>query len=169
MVIKAAVVMIVYAVLVIGVGWLTFHVAPPGANAATALIVSVAIGAASIACAVMALMEKRDRRLSLLGIHLGLLIPVLGAIGAFSRFGPSLEKTETFNDRLELDGTLIIAKGGEQAVRPTAYQTVGLGASGALSVLAFVSLLVHRPTPAKGVYPEIVEPLPTAAPDTLSA
>jgi phosphotransferase system glucose/maltose/N-acetylglucosamine-specific IIC component len=145
MLIKAATVMIVYALALVGVGWLTMHVAPPGSRAITALIVPAALGAASIACAVMTLMGKRSRRLGMIGIHVGLLVPILGAAGAFMRLGGSVAGAEAFNAQLAHEGAMIVSESGEQAVRNTAYQAVALGATGALSVVAFVSLILHRP------------------------
>lgn len=145
MLIKAATVMLVYALTMMGLGWLTFHVAPPGSNAWTALFVTGGIGAASLVCAVMTLLGRGNHKLGMIGVHLGLVIPLIGAAGGFMRLSSSMDKTGVYNTRLEAEGAMTVAKAGEGAIRNTAYQTVALGATGGLSVMAFVSLIMHRP------------------------
>lgn len=145
MLIKAATVMLVYALAMMGLGWLTFHVAPPGSNAWTALFVTGGIGAASLVCAVMTVLGRGNHKIGMLGVHLGLVIPLIGAAGGFMRLSSSLDKTAVYNTKLEAEESMIVAKSGEGAMRNTAYQTVALGATGGLSVMAFVSLIMHRP------------------------
>ncbi len=145
MLVKAATVMFVYALAMIGVGWVTFHVSPPGSKAITALVVPGVLGIASIVCAVLTLMGSRGRGFAMTGVHIGLLIPILGAAGSFMRLGGSLSSAEEFNARLKETGAVIVAEDSKQPVKNSAYQAVGLASVGALSVVAFVSLLAHRP------------------------
>ena len=138
--------MVAYAIALVMVSGLTAFTAPPGAKAITAVIVGGGIGALMIACAVMSLMIRRNRLVGMIGIHVGLLLPLLALSGPAMRLAPSWEKTRTFNERLETEGAItIVAKGAEDPIRNTAYQTVGIGATAALSGFAFLALLMHRP------------------------
>ncbi len=166
MLIKAATVMIVYALMLVGIGTLTLHVSPPGSRAVTAIVIPGVIGAASIACAILTLMGKRDRKLGMIGIHVGLILPVVAALGTFARLSGSLESTEAFNRTLKTTGAVIVAEGSKQPIKNTAYQTVGIGASGAISVLAFVSLLLHRPAVPKKPEDIAIDPAPISTEPT---
>jgi len=146
---KSATVMFVYALMLIGIGALTFHVSPPGSKAITALLVPGIIGIAAIACGVLTLMGKRDRKLGLTGVYVGLLVPMIGAVGSFMRLGTSLASTEAFNAHLKETGAVIVSEDAKQHEKNTAYQSVGIGACGAISVLAFAALVLHRPTVPK--------------------
>ena len=163
MLIKAATVMVVYALALVGVGFLTFHVSPPGSKALTAVLIPGAIGAASIACAVLTLMGKRDRRLGMIGVHVGLLLPVIGAIGTFARLGGSVASADAYNATLRTPQSVLVDVDSGKPAKNTAYQAVGIGASGAISVLAFVSLVLHRPTVPKRATETTPEPSPVSA------
>lgn len=98
--IKFAITMLVYAVCLLVSGWITKEVAPPGASAATALIIPVIAAALTIAAAVLSLMIKSNRRLGMIGIHVGLVLPLIFAAGSLSRISSAISKSEQFNDQL---------------------------------------------------------------------
>lgn len=168
----AAVTMFFYGLAVLFVGGLTYFVAPPGANAVTALIISIVAALAMTTCAVMSLMIDSKRVLGMIGIHLGLLLPLLVAAGPIMRLRPSLDKAHAFNAAVAEPGGLIVSaetiadKGKPQ---PVGYQTVGLGAIGALSVFAFVTLLVQRPRVPKPEKKEATTLSPPASPSPRSS
>lgn len=160
MVIRFVVVMGMYALAMLFLGWLTFHVAPPGARAITSLAVCGGIGAAALVCAVLTAMGSQKPRLGLIGVYVGFAVAAAGIAGPAMRLGPSLEKTREYNETLERDGSLIVSKGGDQAKRNTAYQAVGLGAAAALSAVALASLVAVRPR----IPPRAMEAAPAPAP-----
>jgi phosphotransferase system glucose/maltose/N-acetylglucosamine-specific IIC component len=146
MLFRTALTLFAYAAALLFVGWLTYHVAPPGSNAFTALIISGGIAALSVACGVLTLLLKKKRVLGMIGIHVGLILPLVGAIGPAMRLSGSLENTARFNDELRANNEVTVTtKTGENVWRNTAYQTVGIGSSAAVSAFAFVALLAHRP------------------------
>ncbi|MGP1347791.1 MAG: hypothetical protein ACTS3F_14130 [Phycisphaerales bacterium] len=148
---KAAITMLLYAAALLAVGWLTYAVAPPGANAKTALFISGAIAGLMVFCAIATMAIKKNRVLGMAGIHLGLVIPLLGAIGPLARISGSYAGAQEFNNAVEAGGVVVGATGDADATapEPVAYQTVGLGATAALSLFAFGAILLHRPKPAR--------------------
>ena len=163
MVIRFVIVMGMYALAMLFLGWLTFHVAPPGARAITSLAVCGGIGAAALVCAVLTAMAAQKPRLGLIGVYLGFAVAAAGIAGPAMRLGPSLEKTREFNEILERDGSLIVSKGGDQAKRNTAYQAVGLGAASALSAVALASLVAVRPrVPQRAIDSSSTPPAPAS-------
>jgi hypothetical protein len=77
--------MLVYAVCLLISGYVTMSVAPPGSKPATAFIIPAVAAGLSIAAAVLALMIKSNRKLGMIGIHVGLLLPLVFAVGFFMR------------------------------------------------------------------------------------
>lgn len=83
----AAKILVGFAVVLVLGGLTAFLLAPEGANKATALIVPGACAALLLACAWMASMLKRNRRLGMIGIHVGLaLTALLGLVFAMQGF-----------------------------------------------------------------------------------
>ena len=76
---KAAAAMFLYAAVMVGGGVLAFALAPEGANAKTALIVPMACAAAMVLCAILALQIHRVRILGVIGLNVGLALPLLFA------------------------------------------------------------------------------------------
>jgi hypothetical protein len=114
-------------------------------------------------CAILSLLIESRRTLGMIGIHLGLILPLIVAVGPFMRLRSSLDKAHAFNAAVAEAGGLIVSKETVQdksKPHPIAYQTVGLGAIGAMSVLAFVTLVVQRPKVPKPSAPTT----PTAPP-----
>jgi phosphotransferase system glucose/maltose/N-acetylglucosamine-specific IIC component len=175
MVWKAATVMLVYAVAMIVVGLVTFLLAPPGAKAITALLVPGGIGVLTGVCGVISLRIETNRALGMLGIHLGLVLPLLAAIGAGVMVGRGMAAardtsqdfrainralrdsgralitaTETGSitpQTLEASGAVLSVPRSE-GLRPSGYKIAGQAGVVAVSAVAFVSLLLHRPSPA---------------------
>ncbi len=166
---KFALAMSAYALAMLGIGYLTFVSAPPQSNAWTALLVPAIGAAAVIACVVMATRIHTNRTLGMIGIHVGLVLPLLMAAGSFSRLPGSLEKNKAYYAKQ----TLTLPSGGEAGGpsvtlssakdHPTGYQAVGIGSIGTLSIFAFVAVLLLRPKPPAKA--EAV-PAPAATPPT---
>lgn len=151
-VLPAAVTMIAYALSLLFVGALTWMVAPPGASAVTGLVISIVASLAMSACAVMLLRAGSSRGPAVAGLYLGIAIPLLVAIGAGWRFRGSIEKAAEFNRAVEAGSVIVAPRTKENAhnPHPVAYQAVGIGATIALSGLAFVALVANaRRVPAR--------------------
>jgi hypothetical protein len=167
---KFALAMSAYALAMLGIGYLTFISAPPESNAWTALLVPAIGAAAIIACVVMATRINTNRTLGMIGIHVGLVLPLVMAAGSFARLPGSLEKNRAYfqNEVLKNpDGTTASVGVVTSKVHPTGYQAVGIGSIGTLSVFAFVSVLLLRPKPpAKAVLVPAVPASPAFTPST---
>lgn len=150
-VIPASITMIAYALSLLGVGWLTFFVAFPGSNAFTALIIPAVGAILMTVCAVLALRIGSNRTLGMIGIHAGLIIPLVIALGAGMRLRGSLEKSLAFNKQVRTEAVAVspITRETREQLRPMGYQSVGIGSITALSLFAFVSLVSLRPKPEK--------------------
>lgn len=74
---KAALLMILYAVVLVAMGVAAFLLAPEGANAKTALISSSGSAFLMVICAVLAMTSNRT--LVMVGVHVGLLLPLVFA------------------------------------------------------------------------------------------
>ena len=178
--IKYALTMLVYAVCLFISGFVTMSVAPPGSNPATALIIPTVMAALMIAAGVLSLMINSNRKLGMIGIHVGLALPLLFVFGSLLRVSPAISSANEFNSQLATvhdalrttdEGvrlTRIMPEGErrERAAgmlaswtveqtrttittqspwRPYGYQAVGMISIAVLSILAFFSLLMHRP------------------------
>jgi hypothetical protein len=149
---KAAIVMVLYAAALLCVGYLTYSLAPPGANAATALYISAGIGALMVLCAIATLARKVNRTVGMIGIHLGLVLPLLAAAGPIARLPGSMENAKRFNDAVAAQGVMVepLTDENRDLPHPVAYQSVALGSTAALSLFAFGAILSHRSkTPKK--------------------
>ncbi|MFU8828808.1 MAG: hypothetical protein ACNA8P_05160 [Phycisphaerales bacterium] len=178
--IKYALTMLVYAVCLFISGFVTMSVAPPGSNPATALIIPTVMAALMIAAGVLSLMINSNRKLGMIGIHVGLALPLLFVFGSLLRVSPAISSANEFNSQLatvhevlaapqgEITLTLVNAPDSDRARdrlmqarwmdgqtartmepehpwRPYGYQAVGMISIAVLSILAFFSLLMHRP------------------------
>ncbi len=170
---KPALVMFAYAAAVLMIGIATAAAAPVGANTITAIAIPAGTALLSAACGVLTLMMERKRLLGMIGIHVGLIVPLLVVVGTGMRLGGSYEKTGEANNSIaaiesqlaepgsraviERSRTGAVTEQGMQqaeaavivsqqdALRPRGYQAVGLASIAALSGFAFVTLLLHRP------------------------
>lgn len=161
--IRYSITLLAYGAALVFVGFLTYFVAPPGANAATAAIVSSVGAVLLMLCAVCAPLVRERRRLGLIAIYGGMVLPIILGVGALMRVSGSLKKTQEFNAEFEQSGSIALVASGEEKRHNTAYQTVGIGSTVVLSAFAFVVLVMHRPKiPA-------AKPKPTATKSTLPA
>ncbi len=147
----AVITMFAYALALVLMGALTYLARPEGvgwAKAATAVLVPSIAAAMMIVCAVLSMQVKSSYRNAMIGIHLGLVLPLLVAVGAGMRVPSSLEKNRAYYAAQSLE-----AEGAPQAEAvedvapefPLGYQAVGIGGVAALSVFAFIALLAQRP------------------------
>lgn len=160
---KFAIAMIAYALALLGIGALTFLSAPPAANALTALIVPGIGAVLAIACVILAFQIHTKRTLGMIGIHVGLVVPVILAAGAFSRLPGSLRSNAAYYEKQSIalptgasgsDTQVTLSSSKDYA---TGYQAVGIGSVGVVSAFAFITLLLLRPKPpARSAVP--VEP-----------
>jgi hypothetical protein len=148
---KAAIIMVLYAAALLAVGYLTYSLAPPGANAKTALYISAGIAALMVLCAIAALTIKANRTVGMIGIHVGLVLPLLAAAGPIMRLPGSLENANRFNEQVAAGGVMVqpLTDENRDLPHPVAYQAVALGSTAALSLFAFGAILSHRPKPPK--------------------
>ena len=85
---RAAMFMILYAVAMVLLGVLAYLLAPAGAASLTALIIPSACALLMLVCAIMSWRIASNRTMGMVGIHLGLVLPLLFA-GAFFMTGGS--------------------------------------------------------------------------------
>lgn len=130
---------------------LTYSVAPPDANAKTAVVIGgVGLVLLTISAA-LSLMINRQRVLGMIGIHVGLLLPLLLASGPLMRLGGSIEKAKAYYEAPEAETSSAQANEDTpaDANHPYAYQAVGLGSVAIVSVFGFLMLIVQRPSVPK--------------------
>jgi len=155
---KFAIAMSAYALALalLGIGYLTLTAAPPQSNAWTALFVPAIGAAAVLACVFLAARIHTSRTLGMVGIHLGLVLPLLMAAGSFARLPGSLAKDRAYYDKQTLTLPSDSASPGESTgasvtlssakSHATGYQAVGIGSIGTLSAFAFACVLLLRPS-----------------------
>ncbi|GAB4517719.1 MAG: hypothetical protein Tsb0013_21960 [Phycisphaerales bacterium] len=165
---KYAITLIVFGAALFGVGYVTYAVAPEGANAKTALFITGGLGGLAVVCAFMSLAMVASRPVGMIGVHLGLLIPLLSLGGPAARLSGSLSGAQEANTSIAAfksaaedatagaltksdDGVWTATFGLDDQVQltgllePKGYQTVGIASTAILSLFGFVALLLHRP------------------------
>ncbi len=172
--IKAAIALFVYALLLVGMGLLAYRIAPPEANALTALIVPSVAAVLALASAVLCVLGLRNRKLGMIGAHAGLALPILFALAFAGRAfpattayldaraelaeRPSASDLAQFADAAIQQGQTGVADVAAGMARDSAealeavskdYLIVTLWSVTALSLQTFVVLLMLRPKPAK--------------------
>lgn len=159
---KSAFLMVVYALAMIAMGVLAYLVALEGGKAVTALIIPAVCGGLMLVCAGLstmgALSQARGKgagKAGMIGIHLGLILPLVFAAAFVMRALPAtaafldakaqlLKGTAAENlaaavlDRTASDGEAAAALGKD-------YLIVSLWALAFVSVLAFFAIVSHRP------------------------
>lgn len=154
---KFATAMTAYALALVGIGWMAYSARYPGASAWTSIVVPGLGAAAAITCVVLAARINSNRRLGMIGIHAGMFIPLLMAVGAFWRMPGQFEKNANFfNQMNKTEGVSTSTMTAEK--HPTGYAAVGLGSVGALSSFAFVCILLLRPKPVAAAPEAAVAP-----------
>ena len=116
--------MFAYAVFLVICGFTAYFMAPAGAKAGTALVVSSATAAVMVICGSMAGALNRNRVVGMIGIHAGLVLPLVFAL---------------------LFGMRAYAAFGNPEKR---YLAIILTVMAIGSVIAFVLILLTRPRPA---------------------
>lgn len=157
---KAVAILVLYAVLVIALGILAYSDAPEAANKATALIVPIAVAVVSLACAVMALLIHKHRTVGMIGIHLGIVIPLLVAVAVGHRAYVAHQASESYKEGVSLweqrvqGGAINTPAARERFFEENEYPEYDKGylrgalvAIAAVSVQTFVTMIVARPKP----------------------
>lgn len=178
---RAATIMFLYAALLVAFGVLAYLIAPPGANAKTAVIATGACAFIMAAMAVMTLMIKSKRTVGMVGIHLGLLLPLVFAGVFLMRAGAAyrssgvhryfdnayvadIEDRGAEDTTANRDSFLSGAKpefGDEIPEGDKAYLGFILTMLFGVSVAAFMFLLLSRPElPPKQSAPKAEKPKP---------
>ena len=88
---KAALLMILYAAGLAFAGVIAFGLAPEGATKFTALLVPALAGGVMVVCAVLSLRIKSNYKQGMVGIHIGLILPIIFAV----LFGMRAMKSDT--------------------------------------------------------------------------
>ena len=171
---RAVLTMIGYAVFLVAGGLVAFLMAPPDANATTALLVpSIAAGLMLISAVLSSLMH-RSKPVGMIGIHAGLVLPLIFTLGigqralaTWSEVGDYTEQREAYEaaqqqpdqpqpdqqqaDRQQAEsfGAYLEAQGLADDVpdHDKTYLAVILTVLALGSAGAFVVLLLQRPKP----------------------
>ncbi|MEL7472581.1 MAG: hypothetical protein AAGK04_04625 [Planctomycetota bacterium] len=159
---RAGVVLLVYAGLLLLGGMIAFGMAPPGANAMTALIVPGVCAVLIDVCGVLVIVgaARRRRALVMIGAHAGLVLSLLFSVAfamqGWTRLGQARERAEAVEryEAGELSGAAATDAGlsafleaQDLPAHDTMYLAVILLSLAAISVLAFVALVLSRPKP----------------------
>lgn len=172
---KAAALLILYALLMIAVGVVTFIIAPPGAKALTALLIPGIAGALAIACGVLCIIgantpehahdEDDDEprahssgKAVMIGVHGGLVLPLVLALAfgwrAWSATSKLLDARAVLGtpDQAVVDEQISAAVTlGEDELKKADkainkdYLAASLWGLTGLSVMAFGGILGQRP------------------------
>lgn len=153
---KAAVWLVVYAVVLVAGGLFAFAFAPDKGRAVTAVAIPSVCAVLVLACALLAWLIGKSRTLGMVGIHLGLVLPLVFAVGLFMQGRKALAEVDRFEeaeaawvamDNAERSG-LDRAAHFEAADAPdhnTWYKAAAQLGLGVASVLAFGLVLMARP------------------------
>ncbi len=158
--------MVVYAAAMIAIGVVAFMLAPSGGKAATALVIPAVCAALMLVCAALtakgimsAKAGKGTGKPGMIGIHLGLLLPLLFALAFIGRALPATtafldaKKTLAGGNRAENVAAAVLdqAATSGQALEALSkdYLIASLWALSFLSLFACVALVSHRPKMVK--------------------
>lgn len=161
---KAATIMIVYAAALLLVGIVTYIAAPADSSKATALIVPSVCAVLMVVCAVLTIMgagAARDGRgvgkQGMLGVHLGILLPLLFTLAIMFRAIPTTSKfldvRNALNPDQPIEAAIAVLDEDSRKALAKDYLVVGLWSLTSISALAFASLLVLRPKVEKAPHP----------------
>ncbi len=157
--------MFLYAALILTFGILAYVIAPPGANAKTAVVVTGICALVMVVMGVMSIMIHQKRRIGMIGLHLGLLLPLIFAVVFLMRAGASYRSSgvyKYFDHAYQVDlkdrnaqDTIANRESFLSGAKPEAGKDIPEGDKGYLgfiltmlfgvSVAAFVVLLLSRP------------------------
>jgi hypothetical protein len=168
--IKAAFLMVVYAVAMVAIGTVAFMLAPSGAKAATALIIPAACAGLMLVCAGLTAKGfmstkagKGTGKPGMMGIHLGLLLPLLFCLAFAGRAWPATnafldaKSTLASGSRAENLAAAVIDQAATDGQSLDAlskdYLIAALWSLSGLSLFAFAALVSHRPKMTKPASP----------------
>lgn len=180
----AFVVMILYADALVVLGLAAYWLAPEKSNALTALIVPGVCMVLMHVCAVMGRMLDRNRAIGMIGIHAGLVLPLVFAVAfavrgaavaqgvkdhraAADRYVAAVRSGDIANDTAEAREAFIarqVVDGRKAPEHDKSTLRSILYAMSGLSVAAFLALLTLRPKPAQRVVAQ--EPRVQADPES---
>lgn len=160
---RPAIIMWIYALVLVGLGLYAFNQAPNPRAAATALIVPSIYAALMIVSGLCALLIARHRRIGMIGIHLGLVLPLLFAAVTAQRAWSTTSKLQNYPAALSAFTTALAAdpelsdfnsrkaffKDRSSPDHDTTYLRNTLWSIVGVSVLTFGALLAVRPRPAQ--------------------
>lgn len=162
---RVATIMFLYGVLLLSGGITAYLMAPPGANAKTAIIITGICAVLMFAMGFMSLLLKTKRGVGMIGIHVGLILPLIFAFAFLMRAGSNYEKAGIYNyfqkayiadienrnvaDNPSVRETYLSGAkpdgGGEIPAHDTSYLGLILTLLFGISAAAFMFLLLSRP------------------------
>ena len=153
---KAAMWLVVYAVALVAGGLFAIAFAPDKGRAVTAVAIPRVCAVLVLVCALMASLLGKSRAVGMIGIHLGLVLPLVFAVGLFMQGRKALAEVDRFEEAeaawVAMDegerGGLDRAAHFEAADAPdhnTWYKAAAQLRLGVASVLAFGLVLTARP------------------------
>ncbi len=185
--------MFLYAALILSFGILAYLIAPPGANAKTAVVVTAICAVVMGSMGVMSLLIHKNRKVGMIGIHLGMVLPLIFAALFLMRAGSNYRASGVYtyfqnayqvdlNDR-KAEDTTANRESFLSGAKPDSGNEIPTGDKGYLgfiltmlfgvSVAAFVVLLLSRPKlppkPASVVTAPVTPPSKTKAPEPKSS
>lgn len=154
-----------YAVSLIAGGGVAFVLAPEKSAAVTALAVPGGCAVLMLVCAGLAALLPKSRPAGMIGIHVGLVLPLVFAVAFAQRGYASFRAAETYGEQaaqyeayvsslptgdtpMTYDAYVESEGGDPELDHDKTYLAVILGVLALDSVLAFVLLLGMRPKPA---------------------
>lgn len=156
-------------------GVVAYMMAPPGANAATAVAVPAVCAVLMDVCAIMSAGLKKNRKVGMIGIHAGLVLPLVFAVAfglrgasvaqgvsdyraASDRYLSAVRSGDIANDTPVVREAFMsqqVVDGRKAPVQDKSYLRNALYAMTGLSVVAFLVFLAFRPKPdRRGVFDE---------------
>ncbi|HED54277.1 MAG TPA: hypothetical protein ENJ00_08765 [Phycisphaerales bacterium] len=178
---RTSVIMFLYAALLVTFGVLAYLIAPPGAHAQTAVVVTAICALLMVAMGVLSMLIHKKRNLGMIGIHVGLLLPMVFAVAFLVRAGSAYRssgvyryferayqaevKTGDIADSADARSAYLEEakpdRGKDLPSGDKAYLGLILTILFGVSVAAFVVLLLSRPKlPPKPAAPAVEPPSP---------
>jgi hypothetical protein len=161
---KPAILLIVYAAVLFGLGVLVYRIAPPDSNAATALLIPSVCGILSLVAAVLCIIGRgtnqqgKPKKAGMIGVHAGIVLPLLFTLAFVGRALPTttsvLEAQATLAEAGTLERSAREVLGDEEfaQARETAekgYLAMTLWGVTGVSIVTFAGLLLLRPKTSK--------------------
>ena len=160
---KAAMVLVVYALVLVAGGLIAYTSAPADANALTALIIPGVCAAVIGVCALLVVVGfKGNRKLAMIGAHAAMLFTLLFAVAFGMRAKAGFDASAEYREGVEqfeaagISGAPIgdaarkaYLEGRDLPTHDKAYLAFTLSGLVVASVVAFGALIVMRPKPGE--------------------